>query len=672
MSLSRLSGWILAAVLALSALRAQPVLVVEDTGAEGLHDTYVRGSLVRRALRRAGLEFDVRQDTRLPGFVPRGVKIVVLPNNPSLTPEAAEWLRRFAAGGGKLLIFPPVPELLCGLVGVADAGSQTADDDRRLSEIAFNQVREPTLPDRWRQHDWGWQPFTAAPNAIVVGRWRSPVGQWDETPAVSMTELGAFVGFSFDGDERDDEARLLLALATHYHPALWHIALPRILGSVGQVGSAGSLTAIRAELSSAALRPQRRMQAEKALTAATERLARARSVYREGYRLATAPLPKALAPAAAIPSAAERYLPAADLAWQAQMAAEQAWYLSQVGRAGEFRGVWLQNAHGVPRFEWPRTILALKENNFNALLINAANGGYADYPSRVLPHLAGAVEDPLAEALQQCHQAGIECHVWVMCSFLRPRTSRAYVETLRAAGRLQCDRDGKPLPWLRPSDPRNRQMLADLCAELARRYPIDGIHLDYLRYAPEGDYSEAERRAFEQDTHITVEHWPADVLQPGYVLSEWIAWRRTQVSATMQAISEAARAANPKIRLSAAVWPIWTDARLAVGQDPAAWGRHRWVDFLCPMNYQTEDSTYLRYLTVQQREVGEEVPVYPGIAAWRHESPAETITQIRAVRERGMPGFVLFHLDRRLVHEWLPALRLGLTGPEPWLGPAAP
>ncbi len=70
--------------------------------------------------------------------------------------------------------------------------------------------------------------------------------------------------------------------------------------------------------------------------------------------------------------------------------------------------------------------------------------------------------------------------------------------------------------------------------------------------------------------------------------------------------------------------------------------------------------------------LGEAVPLYPGIAAWRQESPSDTIAQIRRLRAEGTTGFLMFHLDRRLLREWLPALSTGLTARPAPLGPLTP
>ena len=47
--------------------------------------------------------------------------------------------------------------------------------------------------------------------------------------------------------------------------------------------------------------------------------------------------------------------------------------------------------------------------------------------------------------------------------------------------------------------------------EVARRYPVDGLHMDYIRY-PDGQccYCDGCRKRFEADSGRRVSDWPAD------------------------------------------------------------------------------------------------------------------------------------------------------------------
>lgn len=642
-------------------------MVVEDTGELNVYDTYVRGGFVRRALSRAGLAYEVVSDKQLAGGRTVDARVIVLPSNPSLPPAAAEVIYRFCNRGGKLLCFPPLPAGLEPLVGVERVERFTYAAAGAVEHVDLDQVLMPSLPATWRQREWAWQPFEPMPAAQVLATWHAARPAGAPRPAGAMVGSGAFCGATLNGDDRSAEAQLLLALVTHYAPELWHMAAPRILQAVGRVGDCASLSDVKRRVQAAPLSPDRRALAQSALTRATERRDRAEQLYEAGRRVGTT-VAKPGQPAPPPTSPISRYLPSALLGWEAQQAAEQAYYLAQIPREREFRGVWLQNAGGLRDSDWEQTILALRENNISALFINVLNPGYANYPSAVLPHVTAEGADPLAEAVRWCRELGVECHVWMMVNYLRPLAPPEWFARLEREGRLQHDLSGQTLRWLRPGDARNRELTVRMAAEVARRYDIDGLHLDYIRYSgAETDYSPPEREAFEEFVHDHLVIWPSDTLLGGRWRGEWARWRQNHVSRQVQEIAAAARAARPGIRISAAVYPIFVDASFAVGQDPVTWAHQGWVDFLCPMNYHTNDTTFYRYLTAQQRDVGDRVPLYPGVAAWRHETPADTIAQVSSLRSMNMPGFVLFHLDRRLLGEWLPAMRLGATASPPLL-----
>ncbi len=655
----------LAAAWPPSGAAGAPVVVVEDASADSAYDVFVRTSFVKRALSRAGLAYEARPDAVLETGALDGQALAVLPANPSLGPGAAETLRRFVAGGGRLVVFPPAPELLRGLIGVDSVDRPASARDDRLSSLVFDQAALEALPSTWHQLDWTYQGFEPGPEARLLGVWAGDDQGLNGRAAAVMTRYGAFVGGAPQGDDRQAEAQLLLAVACYLRPDLWRRAVPGILHQVGAVGDAASLREVRRRVEAPGLAPDRRELAWRALSSAILKAQQGRRGYESAVAQST--LPAGRSPTAT-PTA--RYLPAALLGWEAQVAAEQAYYLAQTSRPNEFRGVWMQQAGDLRQWGWQRIVAALRENNVDALFYNAANAGYANYPSRILPHVTVEGDDPLAEVVHWCRELGVQCHVWLMCNYLRPLTPAAFFAELADDGRLQRTGGGQTLNWLRPSDPRNRDQVARVAREIVERYDIDGLHLDYIRYSPDGDYGEPERAAFEDWLGSPVANWPDDTALGQPLRTRWVDFRVAQVNEQVRAVVEAVRAVRPAVRVSAAVYPIWTDARFRVGQDPEAWAAAGWVDFLCPMNYHTNDTTFFRYLTVQQRAVGSSVPLYPGIAAWRQESPAETIAQILRLRNMSMSGYVLFHLDRRMVREWLPALRLGVAAAPAALGPA--
>jgi uncharacterized lipoprotein YddW (UPF0748 family) len=243
------------------------------------------------------------------------------------------------------------------------------------------------------------------------------------------------------------------------------------------------------------------------------------------------------------------------------------------------------------------------------------------------------------EAVAAGKKSGVAVHAWVTCWAL---------DALPAApsDRLMRDAAGNALPWLCPSVPENRARLLDTVRALARR-GVAGIHLDYLRYPGEtGCYAPATRRAFEAARGEPVAAWPADVLPGGRQAAAFRAFRCETLTACVRDARDAARAVNPSVRLSAAVFPEPADAE-ATGQAWPVWVREGLLDFVSPMIYTESAARFAVSLDACLAAVpaAKLVPGL-GIGADDCQLDAATLTrQLGLCRARGVAGFALFAVD---------------------------
>ena len=122
---------------------------------------------------------------------------------------------------------------------------------------------------------------------------------------------------------------------------------------------------------------------------------------------------------------------------------------------------------------------------------------------------------------------------------------------------------------------------------------------------------------------------------------------------------------KPGIKVSAAVFGGWENARRNVGQDAKAWVDAGYLDFVCPMNYESSDETFSRWVREQAAAIQHKVPLYAGIGAYKLSGPEQLARQILLSRELGADGFVLFQLSEKLATQELPPLRLGVTAAPP-------
>jgi uncharacterized lipoprotein YddW (UPF0748 family) len=200
--------------------------------------------------------------------------------------------------------------------------------------------------------------------------------------------------------------------------------------------------------------------------------------------------------------------------------------------------------------------------------------------------------------------------------------------------------------------------------ELARKYAIDGIHFDYIRY-PDGEHCFCAgcKERFQQVVGAPIQNWPKDARANGALRQQWLDWRRSNITAVVQAVSQQARAVRPGIKISAAVFPQWNTDRDAVGQDWKLWCEKGYLDFVCPMDYTPSDRRFENMVKQQVQWAGP-TPCYPGIGVSASSSSFgvdRTIDQIAITRNHQTRGFVIFNYGVNESRELLPQLGLGIT-----------
>ena len=344
----------------------------------------------------------------------------------------------------------------------------------------------------------------------------------------------------------------------------------------------------------------------------------------------------------------------------------QAFFRAQPSKPGEFRATWCHSAYGIEGWGWDKTIATLKSNGFNAIIPNLLWAGVAHYPSKLLPVSPKAAErgDQVAECLKACRKYGIEMHVWKVNHNLLNAPPELLAK-LRAAGRTQKDRQGADVSWLCPSHPENFALERDSMLEVVRNYGVEGIHFDYIRYPnKDGCFCAGCRQRFETATGIKLEQWPQDALSGKYADS-FADWRREQITRLVRAVSQEAHQLKPGIKVSAAVFGNWESARKTVGQDAKAWVEAGYLDFVCPMDYESADADFSKWVRNQVAAVNHKIPVYAGIGAHTLSGPEQLAGQIQLSRQLGADGFVIFNLTEKLATQFLPPMRLGVTSASP-------
>ena len=269
------------------------------------------------------------------------------------------------------------------------------------------------------------------------------------------------------------------------------------------------------------------------------------------------------------------------------------------------------------------------------------------YPSRLEPWSerlgpTGPGFDPLALACVEAKRHSLALEAWINLLPLWKGTGqpkdprhpyRAHPEWVVVGSDGQPQRPNEHYLCANPALPQVRAHVAAVASEIAGTYPVDAIHLDYVRYVLDLERS----LDFSRDP-ISLQAFGGD---PDADPLGWSRFKASQVTQTVREVREAIRAARPSCGLSAAVYPT-RESRAKVHQDVEAWVQAGLVDALYPMTYADQDEEFARRLRESLPLGAGRVPVYPGVAIRRHPQPAQTLGQIARLRAAGAPGFALF------------------------------
>ncbi len=390
----------------------------------------------------------------------------------------------------------------------------------------------------------------------------------------------------------------------------------------------------------------------------------------------------------------------------------------QLPSVSEVRGLWVVRTALLHPDSARAAVRRADEAGFNTILVQVRGRGDAYYRSAWEPRadpLGGQpVEyDPLALVIDEAHRRGLQVHAWVNVHVvasarmppqspdhlywarpdvlavpralseqlfaLSPHDPR-YVERLRDWTLLHEDRvEGI---YTNPAHPDVQAHLERVVEDLVAHYPLEGLHLDYIRYpSPDFDYSRASLEAFRSS--IRSAGGSPELLGPAEVAwlngaahayvdrfsLEWAEFRRDQVTRLMERLFRAARGARPELVISAAVFAGADDAHDARYQPWEAWLRSGIVDAVAPMAYTDSDPVFRSQI---ERAVGAAggARVWAGVGLYRNSFEG-AVEKARIARAAGTGGVVLFSYDwavgpegiRSARGDYLTRFSLGLWGP---------
>ncbi len=300
-------------------------------------------------------------------------------------------------------------------------------------------------------------------------------------------------------------------------------------------------------------------------------------------------------------------------------------------RDAEVRAIWVTRMNYKTPDDVRRIMSNVASLGFNVVFFQVRGNGTVFYKSDIEPWAWELTSDgpettgkdpgwdPLALAIEEAHARNMELHAYVnifpgwRTQKYPPRNSgQLWWEhpdwfMADAAGRRMIPRDhgvdstvGDWYSFISPGVPEVQDYLAKVFAELAAKYPIDGIHYDYVRYPHEITEVQAEYQA----RGDRLGNWSYDamslarfthetgVASPDADPTKWRDWRIAQVTATVRKIHAAVTAARPRVAFTASVMPDPANARTVNLQDYLTWLREGLLDGVVTMNYTADTAVF--------------------------------------------------------------------------------
>jgi uncharacterized lipoprotein YddW (UPF0748 family) len=356
----------------------------------------------------------------------------------------------------------------------------------------------------------------------------------------------------------------------------------------------------------------------------------------------------------------------------------------------EVRALWVVRTTLTSPTAIATMVAAAKNGGFNTLLVQVRGRGDAYFQQGIEPRPASLAAqpafDPLAATIAKAHEAGLQVHAWINVNLVAgaadlpaarehviyrhpewlmvPRAladelssvdprSPGYVGRLARHARAQsAEVEGL---YLSPVSPESVAYTTSVVRDIARRYDIDGVHFDYIRYpTSDFDYSHDTLTAFRGSVVHDLgaadqRRYDARVAagEP-FVFTQafperWRAFRAGRLTALLTSLRAGVHSVRPAALVSVAVIPDPHEAAVHRLQDWRAWLDTGLIDVICPMAYTTDASMFASQIAAAKQVTGSH-PLWAGIGAYRL-SAEQIVENAQAARRLGVGGIILFSYD---------------------------
>ncbi len=265
------------------------------------------------------------------------------------------------------------------------------------------------------------------------------------------------------------------------------------------------------------------------------------------------------------------------------------------------------------RSEIDKLIKVSEENHIDTIFIQVYRANQSYFPSKVgdsAPYRAcvkNVGKDPLALLITKAHLSGIKVYAWMNTMSLGANENAVILKkygqgilTGSPSKKISvADYKTDEQYFMEPGDLRVRRELVNMTEEIVSTYTgLDGLLFDYIRYPdkdPPYGYTNMNIARFKKS------HRGQYANEDN---SAWRDWKRLQVTETLEALVNKARATRHDISISATACAPYARAYHEAFQDWPAWLKSGLVDYVTIMSYPPDLKSMKKYV----EETKEEVP----------------------------------------------------------------
>ena len=302
------------------------------------------------------------------------------------------------------------------------------------------------------------------------------------------------------------------------------------------------------------------------------------------------------------------------------------------------KGMWLRAASMASPDSIPKIIQIAKQYQITDIYAQVVVGGYSYYPSTIIPRsqylakTSGPVYDPFDSLIRAAHKCSIRVHAWVntilIWSLTEPPDSMRHIyhthpewfikdvqnKSMHEYSGEEWFDAGLEGLYLDPANTEVQEYLADISIEILSKYPVVGIHLDFVRYPgvwwglPENDTT----AMFAGFDAYNIRWFNLLKYPQSTFITRWMCWhywkyagqKEKHIHDVVQAIRRVVDqdTIHPKRLLSAAIFPNPGLARYRFSQNWMNW--RETIDYPVAMSY-TDDALFFSDLlnyTLNQRQ----------------------------------------------------------------------